>query len=195
MSLLDPLCCGFAKVAVIKMTLRFGFGDNRMKRENKAKSECYKDNYSVLKTMFPHCSFEDYQLNKFIKNCLKLRILHGNILKLDWEKKLIMVTFDPFNFSKLENKKEHTLFNCNGCLKYFKKSLSHFPINKSSAHYLKKAKEAGLFEEGVEDVAIVDDDKDEDVSQNARRKILKGAKESIEEQWKETTVIRFQKLF
>lgn len=59
---------------------------------------------------------------------------------------------------------------------------------------MKKAKEAGLFEEGVKGVALVDD-KDEDVSQDARRKVLKEAKESIEEQLKETTVIRFQKLF
>ena len=186
MSFVDPLTCGFFKVAVFKLILRYNTRDNRMSTQsNLVKSESYNEMCLKLTAMFP-----DFVLTKdqLVKSLAKIKILFANLAKTG--KKLeVMTAFDDFEWLNLQSKSDHSLKDCQGCLKSFREFLRMFPINKKKNRaFFKKAQLAGLFDEVIET-----EEQQHQVSSFSKieESLLKKAKDDIEEQWTETSVIRF----
>ena len=187
MSFTDPLTCGFFKVAVFKLILRYNPRDNRKIQSNLAKSESYNEMFVKLTAMFPDFEFTKDQL---IKSSAKIKLLFSNLAKTG--KKLeVMTEFDDFVWLNLQSKSGHSLYDCKGCLKSYRKFLCLFPINKKkNKAFLKKANLAGLFDEVVVEPEEAEEEEVLRISKE-EESILKKAKNDIERQWTETSVIRF----
>ena len=178
MSLLDPLSCGFLKVAVYEIITTHSKRVIQSKRE---KSEDYDEMYHSMKELFISFDFDGFGKDKFVKICGKLKQLFANLFKDGLEKKMkVMMTFGSHNWVKLDQKEResHRLFDCNQCLKKYRIPLSYFPINKANRAFKKRAVEAGLFE-------VVDGSESEEevVNKNIQENILRQAKKDIEKQW------------
>ena len=210
-SILDPLCCGFAKVAMlqIKSEISSNFSKNASVVEV---SLSLGSQYQLFKSEFQ--SFDiDYEWYR--RNVNRIRDSLQSLGKRSAETKGKIVTcFSREKWNKVLSKEKHSIFYCKECLRSDKLRpiLSLFPINKKDNRARKKAEDAGLFRPPIEDRIQsslerlneefkCDYDKSfEEVTFELKRKfkrkeercVLKKAKENIESQWRETSVLRYQ---
>ena len=189
MSLLDPLACGFAKCFVYKTLLKDANNIKSLSSKNDVctiyKRHCDEFNNSFF-TFFEHVSYERY------KNFIKIKDTFILLRKNSVEKRDQFVeTFSLDNFKSLKfvEKKKHSLFDCNGCLKnsVYKQLLSFLPIGKKSFTYKRKAAEAGLYDPPVE--------ADKLIPLKVKEQVLREAKKDAEKQIEGSCLIRLVCLY
>lgn len=150
MSLVDPLSCGFGKIAVFQiLTAQNDTKKLQSENENEYKSRILKGQFTKYVEMFDGYEKFDVTYKQFTNNFPKILPLirhFRNKTQLP-TKDLIVRTFAQENWKKLSEKQKalHSLSDCKGCLKSpeLKSILAQFPI-KTLPHKI-KAKKAGLF--------------------------------------------------
>ena len=148
-SILYPLTCGFLKVKVFNLLIRdsYKLGNNNTCRADK--SYIHKGHCLEIKDLFH--GFESFCFDSkfYNKNLTVVKKLLFDVGKASCTKKEEILQIFSENYwgrLTLDEKKTHTLRNCNGCLsdKRFKNGLSRFPVNKKSKIYYAKALAHGL---------------------------------------------------
>ena len=202
MSILDPLCCGFVKVGVYELV--------KSDIPVKEKFEKFLEGFPKIKVNFSTFRKRYNQIKENIESLGKTNV-DG---KFD-----VLFTFSSFHWSNLPDKEKlhhGTVTDCMGCLhnEKYRVQLANFPIRKKNFVFLKKAEQVGLFktknqrimEEAKKDLGALNVKykgqfavsfqtalKKLNSSQEKARKaeIIRRAKTSIEDQWKDTTVLRY----
>lgn len=153
MSIIDPLTCGFSKVAVYNILLdKFGIKKDTKELPKHYKSRLFKRQFIEFNSYFDVENNNKYEIvyKTFTDNFPKI-LENVNSLKIKQKdtKKEIWDTFSHENWKKLSDKQKHSIFDCQGCLKKLelKTVLAKFPI-KSLKHKT-KAKKFGLFREQI----------------------------------------------
>ena len=156
MSIIDPLSCGYAKIAVFHILQdRCGLTKQADESQKLFKSRLFQARYSKFKEYFsPFEHFDvDYKkfLDKFptiVENIQSLRKRNFNI------KQELLALFSKEKWTDLPHIKkiEHSLFDCNGCLKTSesKSGLSKFPMKHKP--FKVKVQKAGLFNEPLKNL-------------------------------------------
>lgn len=209
-SIIDPLCCGFAKIAILEISTTTGV--NLKQKSVKEVSGEFEKQFKKFKELFPfEVHYEWYRRNvQRIKDSIQLLGKKSTPNKLK-----VLSCFSIDEWKKVVRKERHSLFNCEECLRSDKlrPSLSLFPINKKDMKGKKRAEEAGLFRPPIQVkvVEALDRLNEEFKSQNytksfeeaafdlkrklkrqEERVLLKKTKKNIESQWRETSVLRYQ---
>lgn len=146
MSIIDPLTCGFAKVAAYNI-----FNVKTSSKEKSAKAKIFKQQHEKFNQYFSK-SEENFNVDykRFVDNFPKIlkQIKDLNKRHGDYKNKF-MKTFSKENWVELSELKQsmHTLSNCKGCLKdkALKQVLAEFPVKNK--HKLNVATQAGLYKE------------------------------------------------
>ena len=99
------------------------------------------------------------------------------------KKKTVLQVFNNYVWFLLTTRKSHSFLDCQGCLRDFKETLSYFPVKKGDWCAKKKAV-----------VFNKQQDLNKNISINDKEKIMRLSKKNIEEQWKETSVLRLLKI-
>ena len=152
MSIVDPLSCGFAKVAVYnilssKLNLEMVDGE----KNNEYKTRLLKTKYNEYTTQFCNITSFNIEYRQFTRNFTKIT---ENIKTLEEKcrevKKEILETFSKTVRSDLsfEDKCGHSLMNCDGCMKKtnYRKALANLPIRDKKLQ--QKATKSGLYRDG-----------------------------------------------
>ena len=152
MSIIDPLACGFAKVAVFsilcsKTELQRNFGES----EKELKSRELKHKFQQYKKLFNFVKF-DIEYRQFIQNFKKIIDNIKSLEKRHKDTKIeILQTFSQSVWHSLSDseKLKHSLVECKGCLenKEYRQILAKFPIRDSKLRA--KASKQGLFKDKV----------------------------------------------
>lgn len=200
MSVNHPLCCGFIKCMVY---------------EQLTGSETLSAQYKQLKRVFPHLTISE---SSYKNRAGKVRENISKLNKADCAKKSLFIeTFCQEKWASLlegAKKKHGNLSLCKGCLNNdkYRLPLSYVPIN--SAEWHKIATENGLFrparhniiDETKRDINVLNGKYKEQFSvtfENALKMadkstvqkrwstVAQEVKENIQEQWKETAVVRY----
>jgi len=146
MSLIDPLSCGFAKVAVYE----FLVSDSHKLRNTSVLniSTVYHEHFEQFKTLFSKFEHVDYEVYKRyftkIKDVITVLSKNSSKKKID-----VLNTFSIHNWNHLseKSKEAHSLMMCKGCLnnENYRIPLSYFPISKNFKSGKRKAEEFGLY--------------------------------------------------
>ena len=153
MSIVDPLSCGFAKVAVyhiLSSKLNLDVVDG--KKLNEYKVRLSKTKYNEYITYFCNISSFNIEYRQFTSNFPKIT---DNIKSLEKRyrdvKKEILQTFSKTIGSDLSfgDKCAYSLTNCDGCMKKtnYRKVLAKFPTRDKKMQQI--AAEKGLYRDGV----------------------------------------------
>ena len=153
MSIVDPLSCDFAKVAVyniLSSKLNLDVVDGEKRNEYMAK--LLKTKYNEYTTYFCNITSFNVECRQFTRNFPKIT---DNIKSLEKRyrdvKKKILETFSKAVWSDLsfEDKCAHSLMHCDDCMKKtnYRKVIAKFPIRDKRLQ--QKAAESGLYRDGV----------------------------------------------
>ena len=146
-TIIDPLCCGFAKVAMFELRKDYSSDVN--------KSSSVTDLSVSLDLQFQHFNREfnfDLTYEWYRRNVPKIREMVQTLGKNNKDMKTkILDCFPLTNWAK-ESKKKHNLFDCKECLRSDKLRpiLSLFPIKNKDRKALKRASEGGFFRPPIE---------------------------------------------
>ena len=136
MSIIDPLACGFAKVAVFsipcnktELQKKIGESEKQLKsRELKLKFEQYKGTFNFVKFDIDYIQFVQ-NFKKIINNIKSLEKRHKDT------KTEILQTSSQSKWGSLtdSDKFKHSLVECRGCLdnKEYRQILAKFPVRDS----------------------------------------------------------------
>ena len=154
MSIINPLVCGFAKIA----TFNIFKCDHKLKKAPNENDKVFKSR--VLNSQYQQFInyFESYKenyavdLKHFKSNFPRIVEVFKKLNKRNSEtKEILQETFSKEAWDALSDKKKltHRLDNCRGCLddNNLKQSLGKFPIRNKKQNTL--AIEAGLFREKI----------------------------------------------
>ena len=151
-SIIDPLACGFAKVAVFsilcnKTELQKKIGESEKEwksRELKLKFEQYKETYNFVKFDIEYRQFVQ-NIKKIINNTKSLEKRHKDTMTE------ILKTFSQSKWGSLSDsdKFKHSLVECRRCLdnKEHRQILAKFPIRDSK--WRAKASKQELFKDKI----------------------------------------------
>ena len=152
MSIVNPLSCGFAKVAVyniLSSKLNLDVVDGE--KHNEYKARLLKTKYNEYTTYFCNIPSFNVEYRQFTRNFPKIT---DNIKSLEKRykdvKKEILQTFSKTVWSDLsfEDKCAHSLMHCDDCMKKanYRKVLAKFPIRDKK---LQQKAKSGLYRDGV----------------------------------------------
>ena len=136
MSLCDPLCCGFHKVALFQC-LQKTLGGKKVKTKHFV-SENYRAVYNDYCVQFSFMTYENFK-----RNLQRVKSLFATLSKNNVQNKsAVLDVFSKKNCDACK-KNQHSFTNCNGCLEdgKLKLHLAMFPVNKKLKG---KAENAGL---------------------------------------------------
>ena len=156
MSLIDPLSCGFAKIAYFNIFQdRCNLTKQADEDKKVFKTRLFQARYQKFVDYFNDNAYFHVDYKKFID---KFPAIVENIhslgkRKVDIKEELLTL-FSKEKWKELpqHKKNEHSLFDCNGCLSNsdYKSGLSKFPVKHKP--YKLKAQKAGLFNEPLKDL-------------------------------------------
>ena len=184
MSLMDPLTCGFLKVFVYHITVRDKLKHERqLRKSNIDKSTVYKELYELMLKTFSEFDFKEFPLSSFIKSISKNKDQFEKLGKKSPDEKLtVLQKFSNYEWIMLLNRHKHSFSDCQGCLQDFKEVLSYFPINKANRSAKRKA---ALYFGPLET-----ETKSKTIGKQQKEELLTAFKTNVEEQWKETSILR-----
>lgn len=214
-AILDPLCCGYAKIAIYQLSVKFVdyAPGSRVFRNSKS----LKAGFEEFCRMFNSCKqFEKVTYTWYKRSVTKVKKLLQDFGKnKSAEKKKLMEGFGGQRWSVVRDRTSHSLFDCEECVKKNTSLLSLFPINENNVAYILKAEAAGLrkgtkeeaIEAAHEKIKELDKEFKKDFvcsfkeavgidgvsKRRVKRKIQRETKKDIEAQWKETSLLRFGK--
>ena len=212
MSIVDPLGCGFAKVAVYHiLSSKLNLEVVDWERHNEYKARLLKTKHNKYTTYFCDITSFNIEHRQFTRNFSKIT---DNIKSLEERyrevKKEILELFSKTVWSDLsfEDKCTHSLMNCDGCMKKtnYRKALAKFPIRDKKLQ--QKAANSGLYRDGVlADITntlvktldnsfknVVNETFTSQLKPNSKqirkvvRRTAKAVKEDIENKWDERAV-------
>ena len=147
----DPLTCGFLKIKVFHLLVRDSYKLGNNNTCVAAKSDIYKEHCLEIKDFFH--GFESFCFDSkfYNRNLIVVKKLLFDVGKTASNKQQVLEIFSEKCWQKLtiEEKRTHTLKDCNGCLSNdkFKRGFSYFPVNKRCKALYAKAKKHGLIRE------------------------------------------------
>ena len=166
----NPFICGFFKVKVYQLMLNYGTVLGKNDCDNRKKGDVYLEQCQEIKDYFTEGRF-DFDSSKYRKIGPEILDVFKSLARNAPDKKrIILQNFDRESWEKLAllKKREHSLFDCKGCLKNknFKHGLSMFPIPNV---FKAKAQRLGLIRKPLQDISNISPG----VAQKQREKRIK----------------------
>lgn len=212
-AILDPLCCGYAKIAMYQLSVKFvDYAPGSRVMRN---SRTLKAGFEEYCRMFNVCEgFDKVTYDWYRRNVVKVKKLLQNFGKSKSEDKVkLSEGFGGQRWNVVRDKGKHNLFECGECVSKNGSLLKLFPINEKNTAYLKRAEAAGLTKLSKEEAIEAANEKVKELDKEFRqdyvcsfkeavgldgiskrkvkRKIQRETKKDIEVQWKETSILRF----
>ena len=150
MSILHPLTCGFAKIAIYNIfTDTYDFNRLKHKNDKSFKGIVYQQKFDRYNQYFENKQTFKTPYKTFVN---KFSAIVDNMRDLSKfkcaSKHELLDTFSQKQWEELGDRKyEHSLFDCNACLKTHKQGLSKFLVK--SKKFKAQAEKAGLYKEAV----------------------------------------------
>ena len=152
MSLIDPLSCGFAKVAAFNiLSTKLDLPRDEGEKSNEYKGKVLKVKYSQYITYFNEIDTFTVEYRQFGQSFKQIIPNIKGLEKRYRHKKQEILTFSKNEWDSLsyEVKKRHSLTDCDGCMKnlVYRKTLAKFPVNDKRLQ--QKATKNGLYRDSV----------------------------------------------
>ena len=148
MSILDPMACGFAKVAVyniISVTPKKLPNERETDFQSRLRSSQFR---SYIEYFSEYRGNFEATYKKFLHNFQKIVTNFNNFKKRhSKELKIILETFSNDTWENLSptKKAEHSLESCSGCMNNKKLKVALSPLPSKSNKLISKATKAGLY--------------------------------------------------